>query len=214
MALWRSSVRSRSAPPFFSMICNGRSFFSSIWLLLLFSCGEPTLEDQVLEALNDRLDTNNSKLYLIDKQIKISQDGLEFKKVNSVSGLTDAVGLNHLGQIAYKGSFKKDQPHGSWTTFYDNGRPRWRGSKKDGQSYGKYYMWYENGRKKTVGLLKEGKKSGRETSWFANGTKWQERFYENGSATGLWKTWDEQGCLVSSHDYRPSITSRISTKAQ
>ena len=197
-----------------SMICNGHSFFTSLCLVLLVSCGEPTLEDQVLRALRDRIDTNNSELILIDKQIEISQDGLEFKKINPDSGFTDAVGLNHLGQITYKGSFMKDQPHGFWTTFYDNGRPRWSGSKKVGQSHGKYYMWYENGRKKTVGSFSEGRKNGSETSWFANGVKWQERFYENGLPTGLWKTWNEQGFLASSRDYRPSIALELSTKSQ
>ena len=214
MALWRSSVRSRSAPPFSSMICSGLSIFLSICLFLLASCGEPNFEDQVLHAAKNRVDVNNSELYLINKEIVISPDGLEFKKVNPASGLTDAIGLNQLGKIAYNGSFKRDQPHGSWTTFYDNGRPRWRGSKKVGKSHGKYYMWHENGRKKTVGSFSDGRKNGRETSWFANGVKWQERFYENGLPTGLWKTWDEQGFLASSHDYRPSISLEVSTKAQ
>jgi len=167
-----------------------------------------------MQALRVHTDSKHLEIYLDEKNIDVSQDGLEFKKINPRSGFTDAVGVNHLRKIVYKGRFKKGQPHGSWFTFHDNGKPRWKGSKKNGQPHGKYYMWYENGRKKTVGSFSEGKKNGHETSWFANGVKWQERFYENGLPTGLWKAWNEQGFLVSSHDYRPRISLEISTKAQ
>ena len=206
MALWRSSVRTRSAPPFFlNMFVIGRCTLFIIGCIFLFSCGELSFEEQVLQKIEKQKDSNTSLFNFEDDGILVSPDGREFKKINPQNGLLDSIGVNKLGQITYKGSFRNEKPHGDWITFFEDGRPRWMGGKKNGKNHGSYNMWYENGRKKVMGSFKEGKKQGLEISWYDTGIKWHERFFENGMPVGSWKTWDIQGSLVDRKLYSPSL---------
>ena len=50
-------------------------------------------------------------------------------KKNEVNHET-TVGLTNKEDLSYKGDFKNGQPHGEWTTYFPDGKPRWEGYKK------------------------------------------------------------------------------------
>ena len=54
-----------------------------------------------------------------------SPDGLQFTQNNIDSDVEASVGFSNKGHLSYKGEFKNDKPHGLWTTFFPDGKPRW-----------------------------------------------------------------------------------------
>ena len=198
MALWRSSVRSRSAPPssfkFFHQKVIKRSRLIettlSTFLLICFGCSHDTMEEEALEILS--LGNEDD-----DSSIEKSADGLQFSISNDDTDKNSTVGFSKKGEVSYKGDFKKGKPHGLWTTYFPDGKPRWEGYKKEGVNHGSFTMWYDNGKKRIKGVYENGLKHGLTIAWHKNGVKWQQRSYHLGNPVGTWKSWDEKGTLMS-----------------
>ena len=167
-------------------------FLFSLFSLLGFfgACSEVKMEEEATELLSQEgEDTNVS--------ISESTDGLQFTQNKTESEMEATVGFSKQGHLSYQGDFKDEKPHGLWTTFFPDGKPRWQGNKKEGLNHGKFTMWYENGRKRMEGIYDNGQKHGRSMSWHPNGTKWQHKFYHLGQPRGTWITWDARGNLLS-----------------
>ena len=155
MALWRSSVRSRSAPPssfkFFHQKVIKRSRLIettlSTFLLICFGCSHDTMEEEAVEILS--LGNEDD-----DSSIEKSADGLQFSISNDDTDKNSTVGFSKEGEVSYKGDFKKGKPHGLWTTYFPDGKPRWEGYKKEGVNHGSFTMWYDNGKKRIKGFMK------------------------------------------------------------
>lgn len=172
-------------------MCKGTKFFWTFSLIgIHWGCSDLKLEQEATEILSEDQDSE-------DVAIIESADGLQFTQNKPDSGIEATVGFSKQGHVSYKGDFKNDQPHGLWTTFFPDGKPRWQGYKKEGINHGKYTMWYENGRKRMEGSYENGQKHGRSISWHPNGARWQHKFYDFGEPKGTWSTWDNQGNLLS-----------------
>jgi antitoxin component YwqK of YwqJK toxin-antitoxin module len=166
---------------------------SSLFVFLLNGffegCSDVKLEEEAAEILSEQEEENIA--------IRESVDGLQFTQNKTNDEVEASVGFSQQGHLSYKGDFKDDKPHGLWTTFFPDGKPRWRGHKKEGLNHGQYTMWYENGRKRMEGTYENGQKHGRSMSWHPNGVKWQYKFHQFGEPKGTWSTWDNQGNLIS-----------------
>ena len=196
MALWRSSGRTRSAPP---IIKTMHRVPISIRVLGLFkilvaltsSCSPPSLEDEASEII-----VSNRSLSEYQSDLERSSDGLQFTKDSGKNGQKETVGFNVDGTLAFKGFINKGKSDGKWSTFYPDGRLRWQGGKENGISNGPFTMWYPDGKVKMRGQYKQGGKEGKSTIFHMSGAKWKEQWHEKGKPVGIWKTWDETGNLV------------------
>ena len=156
----------------------------------LCSCSDSSIQEKAEEILADEKESSNSP-------IQKSVDGLHFTQAKKSSGMETSVGFSREGHLSHKGKFQNGSAEGLWTTYFEDGRPRWQGYKKDGENHGPFIMWYENGRKRLEGSYDKGKKHGKSIAWHPNGVKWQIKDYSFGNPTGIWKKWDEQGNLIS-----------------
>ena len=198
MALWRSSVRSRSAPPssfkLLQYMLLRKSILPEITLTFFFfiglGCSQETMQEEATKILS--AEDNVSGSY-IEKSI----DGLQFSKKSEGTDTDSTVGFSKEGELTYKGNLKRGQPHGLWTTYFSDGKPLWEGYKREGVNHGTFTMWYENGRKRIEGSYENGLKHGRSIAWHQNGVKWQQKSYHLGNPVGKWKTWDKKGILTS-----------------
>ena len=99
----------------------------SLWTFLLLSiysgCGDLKMEEEATEILSEN--KNEEHVGIIE-----SADGLQFTQNKPDSEVEATVGFSKQGHVSYKGDFKNDKPHGLWTTFFQDGKPRWQGNKK------------------------------------------------------------------------------------
>ena len=122
MALWRSSVRSRSAPPssfkLLQYMLLRKSILPEITLTFFFfiglGCSQETMQEEATKILS--AEDNVSGSY-IEKSI----DGLQFSKKSEGTDTDSTVGFSKEGELTYKGNLKKGQPHGLWTTYFPMG---------------------------------------------------------------------------------------------
>ena len=209
MALWRSSVRTRSAPPFYSGVkskikqkINFAFFF--LYIFFLLSCGENNLREDAIEFFDRNVSLPRSQDQNISG-ITRSSDGLQFTKLDSQKNQAETIGLTQEGKVSFEGEMKDGKPHGDWTTFFEDGRPRWKGVKKEGLSHGPFIMWYPNGKRKIEGNYLEGKKHGLSTMWHLNGAKWKEQTHQDGKPSGTWRIWNDNGELQESIDHGSAV---------
>ena len=209
MALWRSSVRTRSAPPFYSGVkskikqkINFAFFF--LYIFFLLSCGENNLREDAIEFFDKNVSLPRSQDQNISG-ITRSSDGLQFTKLDSQKNQAETIGLTQKGKVSFEGEMKDGKPHGDWTTFFEDGRPRWKGVKKEGVSHGPFIMWYPNGKRKIEGNYLEGKKHGLSTMWHLNGAKWKEQTHQDGKPSGTWRIWNDNGELQESIDHGSAV---------
>ena len=209
MALWRSSVRTRSAPPFYSGVKSKikqktNLAFYLIYIFFLFSCGGNNLREDAIDLFDENVSLSDSPDQNISG-ITRSLDGLQFTKLNSQKKQAETIGLTTDGKVSFEGKMKDGKPHGDWTTFFADGRPRWKGVKKEGVSHGPFTMWYPNGKRKIEGNYLEGKKHGLSTMWHLNGAKWKEQTHQHGEPSGTWRMWNDNGELQESIDHGSAV---------
>jgi len=156
----------------------------------IFGCSQENLQDEAVSILSE--DEINP-----DGPIEKSADGLQFTQEKTQVNHETTVGFTNKGDLSYKGDFKNGQPHGLWTTYFPDGKPRWKGYKKEGTNHGPFTMWYESGKKRIEGMYENGLKHGQSIAWHPNGSKWQQKSHHHGNPVGIWKTWDENGNLIS-----------------
>jgi len=80
------------------------------------------------------------------------------------------------GQLNEKYEVKKDAAgnyvkHGSYGSWYENGKQKQEGTFKDDKKDGKHIFWYENGSKESEGIFQNDKKTGSWDSWYDKGQK-------------------------------------------
>ena len=90
--------------------------------------------------------------------------------------------------------------------FYPNGQLKMRAhyqSKNDGgKKHGSYKSWFENGKPWTEGTYKNGEWDGVKKGWWRNGQLQIESNYKNGQLDGLMRYWHEDGQLGSERSYK------------
>ena len=102
-------------------------------LLLLWTtsgCGEKSIEEEVLELMEENLEHNQSMTDNRNTGISVSADGKEFKKSVEGSDLEESVGVNEKGELVYKGGFKKESLRVNGRLFFRMESPVGRGLKK------------------------------------------------------------------------------------
>ena len=183
------------------------SVISVLWVMPLLSFFWACTDYDINKTATIILSEDESKESL---PIVKSPDGLQFTQNNIDSDVEASVGFSNKGHLSYKGEFKNDKPHGLWTTFFPDGKPRWQGYKKEGINHGRYTLWYDNGRKRMEGTYENGKKQGLSTSWHPNGAKWQHQLHVAGQPKGTWKTWDPKGNLISQIFHKQNADQNVS----
>ena len=105
--------------------------YGPVFLLVatLCSCSDSSIQEKAEEILADEKESSNSP-------IQKSVDGLHFTQAKKSSGMETSVGFSREGHLSHKGKFQNGSAEGLWTTYFEDGRPRWQGSKKDGENHG------------------------------------------------------------------------------
>ncbi|MCA9199308.1 MAG: hypothetical protein KDA87_17300 [Planctomycetales bacterium] len=96
----------------------------------------------------------------------------------------------------------KDQRHGDWVAWFDNGQKKLAGSYEFDQPHGKFTWWHENGQKSLDAEYQVGKKSGLWTWWHKNGMKSIQGEYIADAPAGQWIWWKEDGKVAQRIDFR------------
>jgi antitoxin component YwqK of YwqJK toxin-antitoxin module len=102
----------------------------------------------------------------------------------------------------------KDQRHGMWSSWYQNGQKQLEGKYVEDVPTGKFTWWHENGQKAIEGEYINGKQNGHWVWWHQNGQKSIQGDYVNGSPSSKWTWWREDGRVTKVADMsvdRPKI---------
>jgi antitoxin component YwqK of YwqJK toxin-antitoxin module len=95
----------------------------------------------------------------------------------------------------------KDQKHGAWSAWYEDGKKKFQGSYEYDQPTGDFVWWHLNGQKALEGAYQDGKKSGTWTWWHPNGQKSIEGRFQNDAASDQWIWWHESGKVAQRVDF-------------
>jgi antitoxin component YwqK of YwqJK toxin-antitoxin module len=136
---------------------------------------------------------------------------------------------NPTGRVIAEGQLKQDKPHGLWTYYYDQGKPKaqgryltglpdgaWTFFYPDGQVQkqtvyalgvpnGPYRLAYPGGQERERGQYNEGVRTGVWRTYYANGQAQQEGAYREDQRDGEWKTWDDTGRLTARTVYAQGV---------
>lgn len=107
----------------------------------------------------------------------------------------------------------KDQKHGPWTSWYENGQKKMQGEYRNGLQIGKLQWWYENGQIALQGSYEDGKQVGKWTWWHQNGQKSTQGEYVDGNPTGSWRWWDTNGRVHETADLTHGDTKVVDVPA-
>jgi antitoxin component YwqK of YwqJK toxin-antitoxin module len=184
------------------------TFVFLLSVILIQSCGEKELQDRTEEAIDEadlfhNSEVNRSRFTGIVK----TSDGRQLYEMQNGKAEGSTVGLDEQNRKIFEGELQEGRAEGFWTTFYDNGLPRWRGQKKDA-------MWYPDGKKKMDGSFLNGEKNGLSTIWHPNGLKWREQRHEEGIPNGIWRNWDSEGTLVEEINYLEGLLVPLTPKSK
>jgi antitoxin component YwqK of YwqJK toxin-antitoxin module len=94
----------------------------------------------------------------------------------------------------------KDEKHGLWISWYQNGQKQMQGEYHNDLQVGKFEWWYENGQIALRGSYDAGKQVGKWTWWHSNGQKSTQGEYVDGNPTGRWRWWDTNGRVHETAD--------------
>ena len=111
------------------------TFLFLISVILIQSCGEKELQDRMEEAVDeaDLIDNREANRSRFNGIVKTS-DGRQLYEVQNGKAEGSTVGLDERNRKIFEGELQEGRAEGFWTTFYDDGSPRWRGQKKDGKT--------------------------------------------------------------------------------
>lgn len=94
----------------------------------------------------------------------------------------------------------KDEKHGAWTQWYQNGQKQMQGEYRNDFQIGKFFWWYQNGQVALEGAYDSGKQTGKWVWWHANGQRSTQGEYADGNPTGRWRWWDTNGRVHETAD--------------
>ncbi|MEX0938744.1 MAG: toxin-antitoxin system YwqK family antitoxin [Pirellulales bacterium] len=95
----------------------------------------------------------------------------------------------------------KDERHGRWVSWHENGAKEMEGEFKSDLQVGKFTWWHANGQKMSEGYYEEGKMVGRWIWWHPNGQKRNEGEYVDGAPSGRWTWWETDGRVAQRADF-------------
>lgn len=98
----------------------------------------------------------------------------------------------------------KDERHGLWVTWYENGQIQVQGEYRNDLPVGKFTWWHSNGQKYAEGEFVDGQQHGPWQWWHKNGQKWTAGEFNHGEQTGEWSSWTESGRLDQQASYSGS----------
>jgi len=95
----------------------------------------------------------------------------------------------------------KDERHGVWRTFFENGQTQQEGEYRNDLQVGKSVWWYSNGQKASEGGFVDGKQDGAWVWWHPNGQKKTEGEYNHGAPSSRWTWWADTGKVSQAADF-------------
>ena len=98
----------------------------------------------------------------------------------------------------------KDQKHGQWAAWYENGQMKFTGQYSFDKASGEFTWWHENGTKSLHAFYDNGQKTGSWTWWHGNGQKAIQGQYLANSPVDRWIWWNEEGKVAQRIDFTPS----------
>jgi len=122
--------------------------------------------------------------------------------------------------------WREGRKHGSWTSWYENGKTSYLASWQQGQLNGPAQAWHDNGSRSAeysfakgekhgieVNWFREGgeqyrmdefvagRKNGIETRWYPNGNKQDETHWKEGRRSGKQTSWHPHGAVLEERSY-------------
>lgn len=105
----------------------------------------------------------------------------------------------------------QDVRHGSWSSFYKNGRKQQEGRFENDREIGDFVWWYENGQVMTKGSWLDGKRHGLWVWYHENGQKSVQGEFINGEPAGPWAYWKPDGRLYQKADFTENEQAIVAT---
>ena len=122
--------------------------------------------------------------------------------------------------------WREGRKHGSWTSWYENGKTSYLASWEQGQLNGPAQAWHDNGSRSAeysfekgekhgievnwfreggeqyrMDEFVEGRKNGVETRWYRNGNKQDESHWKEGRRYGKQTSWHPHGAVLEERSY-------------
>jgi antitoxin component YwqK of YwqJK toxin-antitoxin module len=98
----------------------------------------------------------------------------------------------------------KDEKHGVWTSWYQNGQMQISGEYRNDVQTGTFTWWHANGQKAAEGAYEQGQQTDTWTWWHDNGQKSIQGEFVAGGPTGRWTWWGEDGKVAQRADFSHS----------
>lgn len=92
-----------------------------------------------------------------------------------------------------KETYKNGKPHGTWFTWYENGKPAEEVSFIEGVQTGPYKQYFENGNLKIETTYLNGAIDGSYVQYHSDGKKLVEGVYKKDLKSGEWKSYNTEG---------------------
>ncbi len=133
------------------------------------------------------------------------------------------------GAIRRKMFFKKNERHGLWTDFFENGSIFSETQHENGKMNGSFRIYYDNGQIDVEGQYVDDRREGVWSNYYSTGEKWYEESYEcnekngpmtmwhknglkrargiwkNDNESGLWAFWKDNGCKTREEYYENGV---------
>ena len=105
------------------------------------------------------------------------------------------------GRMETRGEYEDGVPSGKWEFYYENGNKKKVGELYDGQPYGYWEYYFENGKMKMEGDLFGTRREGNWKYYYQTGDIKSKGLFENNSRKGLWYYYYEDGHEKGKVDY-------------
>lgn len=189
---------------------------SICFILLINSCTESTGESTgVMEALDYSIDTSGVPNDTIDfEDVRVSLvNGIYFFEDKTYSGILFKV-LKGYNVKTYSSIFK-GKLHGTYRSFFQNGKPYEVRQYKNNLAFGRHYgYWEETGHLKFEYNYYDQKKEGTQRNWYANGDPYYEYNYKDDKLDGLQRAWRTNGSLYRNFEVKNGIRYGLQKSAQ
>ena len=108
----------------------------------------------------------------------------------------------------------KDERHGEWLSWYQNGQQESRGFYKNDKADGTFVWWYSNGQRSSEGNYILDRQDGTWIWWHENGQKSVEGSYASGEQMGRWTMWSEKGRVTQASEHIENEASTVKSESR
>lgn len=108
---------------------------------------------------------------------------------------------NHLGKPLLESCYKDGFLHGSYKSYYHNGRLEKAGTFNKSLKEGAWIEWYDNGSKFSEGVYKNNLKEGIWTNYDLSGKTKQKVTFTNNIQSGLFQSYYQNGVIMEEGNY-------------